>query len=322
MIKALLIAFFPMSVLACHGQDSLVRYFHANGRLSSEGALMDGKPEGHWRNYYENGILRSEGWRKAAKLDSIWTFYDELGRRETEIRYRNDRKEGWMRQFDTLGTVRSVIPFVDDLREGLAVQYDEQGRKRKEIPYRSGKEEGRGFEYESDGHVTAVLYFGAGMLRRREDINQTDGQGLRQGPWKEFYPNGRVRWEGGFLDDKRHGIFKEYDVQGNLKEMMKYDVGVLDTAAGDKLSVEIKRTFHPNGRVASLGSYSKSGKREGLFKEFKLDGSIAGARIYQGDQVISEGLVNEAGAMEGPWVEYYNSGEKRAEGSYKEGKKE
>ncbi|MBL7956686.1 MAG: hypothetical protein JNM49_01890 [Flavobacteriales bacterium] len=160
------------------------------------------------------------------------------------------------------------------------------------------------------------------MLRRREDINQTDGQGLRQGPWKEFYPNGRVRWEGGFLDDKRHGIFKEYDVQGNLKEMMKYDVGVLDTAAGDKLSVEIKRTFHPNGRVASLGSYSKSGKREGLFKEFKLDGSIAGARIYQGDQVISEGLVNEAGAMEGPWVEYYNSGEKRAEGSYKEGKKE
>lgn len=227
-----------------------------------------------------------------------------------------------MKQFDTLGTVLSEVPYVHDLREGLAVHYDEQGRKRKEIPYKSGREEGKGFEFGRDGRVTAILHFGAGMLRRREEINQTDERGLRQGPWKEFHSNGRVRWEGGFLDDQRHGIFKEYDAQGNLKELMKYDAGILDSAAGEKLSVEIKRTFHPNGKVASLGSYSKSGKREGLFKEFKTDGSIAGARIYQGDQVISEGLVNEAGAMEGAWVEYYNSGEKRAEGSYKEGRKE
>lgn len=296
MIKPL---FLNLAALLCMGvsaQDSLVRYYHANGRLSSEGALRDGKPEGWWRNYHENGALRSEGGRKSAMLDSVWSFFDEQGRKETEIAYKNDRKEGMTIQFDTSGAVLAEIPYSNDLREGVAVYYDVQGRKRKEVPFKAGREEGKGFEYAADGRVTALLHYGAGMLRRREDINQTDRQGMRQGPWKEFHANGRVRWEGAFVDDKRHGIFKEYDAQGNLKELAKYDGGVVDTGAAEKLTVEIKRTFHSNGKVASLGGYSKSGKREGLFKEFSTDGSIKGARLYQGDQLLSEGLVNEAGA--------------------------
>ena len=160
------------------------------------------------------------------------------------------------------------------------------------------------------------------MLRKREDINRIDRAGMKQGPWKEFHPNGKVRTEGTYVDDRLQGIFKEYDALGNLKDLVKYDAGVVDAKAQETLTVEIKRTFHPNGKVASLGSYSKSGKREGLFKEFSLDGTVSSAKIYQGDQLISQGLVNDIGAMEGPWVEYFATGEKRAEGSYKEGKKD
>ncbi|MBK8225742.1 MAG: hypothetical protein IPK70_01035 [Flavobacteriales bacterium] len=236
--------------------------------------------------------------------------------------YKENRKHGAMRQFDTLGMVTSAVPYLDDLREGFAVYYYPDGTKQKEVPYQSGREEGRGHEYAPDGRIIAILHFGAGMLRRREEINSIDKAGLRQGPWKEFHPNGRVRWEGSFLDDKRHGIFKEYDAMGNLKELNKYDAGVVDTGAADKLTVDIKRTFHPNGKVASLGSYSRSGKREGLFKEFDLKGGITGARIFSGDQLVSEGMVNDSGMLEGAWVEYFSTGEKRAEGVYKEGKKD
>lgn len=32
--------------------------------------------------------------------------------------------------------------------------------------------------------------------------------------------------------------------------------------------------------------------------------------------------MNNVGAMEGPWTEFYATGEKRAEGTYKEGRKD
>lgn len=41
--------------------------------------------------------------------------------------------------------------------------------------------------------------------------------GLKQGPWKEFYANGKVKWEGSFVDDNKQGLFKEYDALGREK---------------------------------------------------------------------------------------------------------
>lgn len=305
-----------------HGQDTITKYYHANGKISSEGRLVDGKPEGWWVTYYDNGAVRSEGNRKSFKLDSLWRFFDEKGRLTSEISYKEDRKEGSSRRFDTTGTLLSAEQYAHDLKEGIGRYYREGGSLDKEIPYVAGKEEGLGYEYAPDGRVTALLYYKAGMLRRREDINKVDGLGMRQGPWKEFHPNGKVRSEGQYVDDRRQGIFKEYDAQGGLKEMVKYDGGVVDQKAQETLTVDIKRTFHPNGKVASIGSYSKSGKREGLFKQFDTNGKATTATIFQGDVLMAEGGVNELGVMQGPWVEYYASGEKRAEGSYSEGKKE
>lgn len=302
--------------------DSLVRYYHPNGTVSSEGHMVDGRPEGYWKSFYATGTLRSEGGRRGALLDSLWRFYAPNGVLESEINYKADKRDGPLRRYDTTGVLVSEETYVEDLREGTARYYHPNGMLHKEIPFKAGKEEGRGTEYAEDGRIVALLQYGAGLLRRRDEINQVDRMGLKQGPWKEFHPTGKVKWEGSFVDDRKQGIFKEYDAKGNLKEMVKYDAGEVDAGAQDKLTVDIKRTFHPNGRVSSLGSYSKSGKKEGLFKEFAVDGSVSGAKIYSGDRLISEGLVNDVGALEGPWVEYFSTGEKRAEGSYKEGKRD
>ena len=302
--------------------DSLVRYYHPNGRVSSEGRLVDGRPEGYWKSYYETGVLRSEGGRSGSLLDSTWRFYGPNGALESEIEYVADKREGPLRRYDSTGVLLSEELFSKDLREGMARYFHPNGQLHKEVPFKAGKEEGRGTEYAPDGRIVALLQYGAGLLRRRDEINRVDRMGLKQGPWKEFHPNGKIKWEGTFVDDQREGLFKEYDPLGNLKELVKYDAGQVDAGAQEKLTVEIKRTFHPNGKVASLGSYSKSGRKEGLFKDFAPDGSISGARIYAGDRLVSEGLVNTVGALEGPWKEYYATGEKRAEGSYKEGKRD
>jgi antitoxin component YwqK of YwqJK toxin-antitoxin module len=212
--------------------------------------------------------------------------------------------------------------FVDDRREGMARYKHPNGLVQKEIPFKEGKEEGRGYEYGEDGRVVAILQYGAGLLRKREDINRIDAMGLKQGPWKEFHPNGKVKWEGVFVDGEKQGVFKEYDQQGGLKDMVKFDNGVRDEQATQAQMLDIKRTYHTNGKVASLGSYSRVGKKEGLFRQFNERGEPTTAHIYAGDQLISEGSVNDVGAMEGDWTEYYASGEKRASGGYKGGRKE
>ena len=45
-------------------EDGPARYLYPNGQVSSEGVLVNGRPEGYWRTYYETGALRSEGNRK------------------------------------------------------------------------------------------------------------------------------------------------------------------------------------------------------------------------------------------------------------------
>lgn len=310
------------SALAVCGQDGYQRYYHSNGKVSSEGYLLSGKPEGWWKTYYDTGVLRSEGGRKNFLLDSLWRFYAENGRLQSETNYRSDKRDGLVKRYDTTGVLLSEEYFANDLREGVSRYFHMNGAPFREVPFKDGREDGRGIEYAEDGRVVALLFYGAGMLRKREDINRIDRFGMRQGAWKEFHPNGKVRSEGSYVDDRKQGIFKEYDAQGNLKEMVKYDGGVVDKLAQETLTVDIRRTFHPNGKVSSLGSYSKSGKREGLFKEFDMNGAVTTAKIYQGDLLLSEGAVNDVGMMEGPWVEYFVTGEKRAEGAYKEGRKE
>src|SRR4030095_16300184 len=125
-----------------------------------------------------------------------------------------------------------------------------------------------------------------GVLRSRSDINRIDGNGLKQGPWKEFYPSGKVKWEGNYVDDKLQGITKEYDPNGSLKNMVKYDLGEEQVGAQEAMQINIKNTYHPNGRVATIGSYTKEGQKQGLFREFSEEGTVVSAAIYQNDQLL------------------------------------
>ncbi|MCB0778710.1 MAG: toxin-antitoxin system YwqK family antitoxin, partial [Flavobacteriales bacterium] len=293
-------------------EDGYERFHHPNGQVSSEGHLVNGKPEGYWRTYYEDGTLRSEGNRLRFQLDSTWRFYDPEGHLTTEIDYRSDQREGFTRTYSPDGVLLSEEPYSGDRKQGEARYFHPDGSLKRMVPFVEGKEEGTGFDHAPDGRVITVTEYRSGMVRKREEINRKDKQGLRQGPWKEFHGNGRVKWEGPFLDDKRQGVFKSYDNRGNLTEIVKYTADMVDADAPESMMLDIRNTYHPNGQVASTGSYSRAGRKEGLFREFDRQGEAVGAKIYRDGVLLSEGGVNELGMLDGPWVEYHPSGEKRA----------
>ena len=54
-----------------------VKYTYPSGVVSSEGNMVNGKPDGYWKTYYPDGGLKTEGNRMNFKLDSTWFFYRE-----------------------------------------------------------------------------------------------------------------------------------------------------------------------------------------------------------------------------------------------------
>ncbi|MFI5219013.1 MAG: toxin-antitoxin system YwqK family antitoxin, partial [Bacteroidia bacterium] len=65
-VLVFILQFITVSVIAQTdvNPNGFNRFYYSNGKLSSEGNLINGKPEGYWKSYHENGRLKSEGNRK------------------------------------------------------------------------------------------------------------------------------------------------------------------------------------------------------------------------------------------------------------------
>lgn len=226
MRKSLLILIFALTSFVVYAQENTVdpngfnRFFYPDGSVASEGYIRNGKPDGYWKTYWENGVLKSEGNRKNYELDSIWNFYDETGKTTLQITYLNGKKEGLRRTIRENETIEEY--FSNDVKNGTTVYYFPDGKVKRTIPFENGLENGFAREYDHDGTVITLIEYRRGFVIDRENINRRDRNGLKQGKWKFFYADGKVKTEGTYRDDKRNGYFKEYDEKGMLTDVAKY----------------------------------------------------------------------------------------------------
>ena len=117
-----------------------------------------------------------------------------------------------------------------------------------------------------------------------QDFNRTDSKGRRQGAWRAFYPNGQLRYEGQFKNDKCKGTFRYYDEQGNLKATNEFD------KSGERA---MNKTYAQNGRIIATGYYLNQNK-EGEWRYY--DASSGQLRLVEG---------NKGGKVHG-WSRLYN----------------
>lgn len=315
--------FAPLLVLAQDGE--LVQFKYENGVVSSEGRMLNGKPEGYWKTYYPDGKLKSEGNRVNHQLDSIWTFYAEDGVISQSIAYANGKKNGAKKTYFEDGVLQREEVFRNDIPVDTTKKFYPSGKLAEIIPLDTlakGKEQGTGYEYaEEDGRVTAVIEYRNGYVAGRERINRKDKFNQKQGLWRYFYPTMVTKEEGRFKNDKKDGYWKTYDEEGNLLETLKYENGILIPDPEELAKLDIKREYHPNAQVKSVGSYNK-GLKEGVHREFSMDGKVTAAKIYSKGKVTGEGIVDAEGRRQGPWKEFYETGELKSEGNYKNGLRE
>ncbi len=308
-------------ISACYAQENtganngFTQFFYPNGKVSSEGTLLNGKPDGYWKTFYENGVLKSEGNRRNFQLDSVWKFYNEQGVLTTEYVYQSGKKNGLKKTYS--GESQKLLTeeqYVNDIKQGLTNLYKD-GYKSKEVPFVNGKEEGIGREFSKDSLVITITTYKNGYVTREEKINRYDKFGKKQGNWKSFYPNGAVHIECRYVEDKLDGYFKEYGLDGNLLKTEKYDFGVLKKNVAELVKLDVKNDYYESGKLKSSGTF-KEGTAEGVTRYYSEDGKIINAKIYKDGELIGEGVYDEKGFQQGKWKEYYPNGELRAEGEY------
>lgn len=322
-----LLLFFKNS--ACYAQsgsagenlkNGYTEFTYSNGKVSSAGTMLNGKPDGYWKTFYENGILKSEGNRKNFQLDSLWKFYNELGNLSTTYFYQEGKKNGFKKIYN-LETQKVVSEenFVNDTKQGMSFYYKED-YKYKEVPFVNGKEEGTGKEFSKDSLIITITQYKNGYITREEKINRRDKFGKKQGNWKSFYDNGTTHIECKYVDDKLDGYYKEYGLDGNIIKTEKYEYGVLKKNVAELVKLDVQNDFYESGKVKSSGTF-KDGVAEGVTRYYSEEGKIINSKIYKDGDLIGEGIYDEKGFQQGKWKEFYPGGELKAEGEYLDGRR-
>ena len=288
-------------------------FYYPNGVKSSEGYLVNGKPDGYWKSYNEKGTLISEGNRKNFLLDSVWVFYALSGEKSIEVCYLEGKKNGLRKLFSEDETV--VEEWKSDSLVNAIQAFYKTGELKRLTPVEEGKPHGLEKEFNKEGLVIVVSKYYAGILGKREFINRTDKFGLKQGSWKFFWTNGNLKEEGSYQNDKKKGYFKYYDETGNFKYVEKYDNNILIVDAPETRQMEVKTVYHSNGKPAITATYYK-GVPEGVRREYDETGKVIKGYVFANGILRYEGITDEDGKRQGLWKEYYPTGNLKSEGNY------
>ncbi|HYX05647.1 MAG TPA: hypothetical protein VE912_02835 [Bacteroidales bacterium] len=300
-------------------------FYYPNGQISSEGMMKNSNPDGYWKTFYTTGVIKSEGNRVNFLLDSTWIFYSPTGDTSEIIHYVLGKKNGYYitykfdqhKNISGNGYLFSKELYVNDKKEGPSYYFYPTGELKEIVYYEEGKREGTGYEYNRDSVIVTVNKFHNDILIERERINRTNKQGEKEGVWRSYYDNEKIKEEENYVNNQLEGLSKEFDRQGKLISVVKYAQGkiVRDTIALES-DITFKEEYDSLDRLIFSGAYREN-TPVGLHRWFNVEGNVIRSVMYSQEGVkLSDGIVDREGRKQDSWKYYYPSGAVKAIGQY------
>lgn len=302
-------------------KQPITKFFYKDGSLSSEGTLIDGKPDGYWKTYYKNGKLKSEGNRVNYQLNNNWKFYNQEGDITKQIIYKNGIRNGNETHYNK-GVLAELIPYVNNIKEGILYKYFKSGNVHYQKKYVNNQASGKAYEFDDKHNIITIETYKQGVLNKIQRVNRTDIKEFKQGLWVWFNKNKVIIKQGTFTHGVKHGYFKYYDRKGKLLKTEKYVNGELHEDAVETAKLDIRRSYYSNNNMLkSYNSYRKD-KKDGVQKLFNNEGKVTSTEIYYlGVLSFKGGVIDDKGKKQGEWTEFYRKGAKKSEGSFEDNNK-
>jgi len=363
--------------------------FHENGVIKSEGLRTHFLLDSMWVFYNEMGNKILEINYKEGLKNGLQNTY-----KEDEViseMFENDVKNGLTTHYFKNGSVKKTIPFEKGRENGIAREFDAEGTIIMLIEYRNGSfvrrehinrkdrnnnKQGVWKWFYEDGAVQSEgfyvnnlkngffkEYFPDGSLKSilkyvNDEIQQEVPELTKFDIKRDYYPNGRERVVGSYLNGIPEGIRREYDEEGKIVKSYIFSNGVIigegivdengfkqgywkEYFFNGVLKAEghyrnnnktgVWKFYEDNEKVKQTGKFNNNGFQIGEWKWFHNDGSLKRIENYGNGtldglteeydttgQLITKGLY-EDGFEEGFWF-YITSGYKQ-EGNYNSGRK-
>ncbi|NJK96253.1 MAG: hypothetical protein HC905_16260 [Bacteroidales bacterium] len=277
------------------GQNGYVKLLYPNGKVSSEGNMINGKPDGYWITYYLNGVKKSEGNRRNFLLDSTWIFYDEKGDTTEKINYVLGKRNGYFYKYNVanfinssnINYLESKELFVNDKKEGISYYYFEDGSVKEIINYKNGKRNGAGKEFNREGNVITLYEFYNDYMIERQYVNRYNNGGQKQGTWIDLYDDGKIKSEKYYKNDTITGYAKEFNERGNVVVSLLYENGNLKQPDKSiEFSLDERIEYYENGNPKRKGFYKM------MFQLVYINFTMSLAKLLmQGYLAITENLL-------------------------------
>jgi len=153
--------------------------------------------------------------------------------------------------------------------------------------------------------------------------NKVDEKGRKQGYWKKAGKDGKLLYEGSFIDDKPDGKFTYYYPNGKTKIVSHFSQK--GTVSRSKLF------FENNGNLMAEGKYVNE-KRDSIWRFYRNDTLILAsdetytlgkkngiAKTYYPNGKVAEEKPYKNDVLDGMWKQYYKDGVIKAQGKYVNG---
>lgn len=261
---------------------------------------MPGKTE---KLYYRSGALRDE-----------WVEVD-------------GKRNGAYKRYYESGALRFIFNFCEDLMEGPQEEYFENGQLQVRRVYSGGSVVNSVVAaMNSDGSLAEKEFWTAGrcrcfnvsgcLTREFELFN-----GLREGLYQSYYPNGKRYEELNFVNGLRHGECKTYYDNGSLESVFSYRYDEIEG---------VGRQYFPTGKI-KLETCSRDGKPHGVVKFYYPNGELCEedmyedgvrngyARKYHENGTLELECFYDYGLEEGAYNTYYEDGNPKIRCFYHKG---
>jgi len=308
-------------------KEGYTRYYYPDGKIKMEIPFLKGMEQGIAKEYAPDGnIISLIEYKRGFVIDRLrinrrdnnnlkqgkWFTFYENGNIHVEGNYRDDLKDGYFKEYAENGDLLSVDKYVNDVKQAEAQEvkkldlkniYSPEGKLVSSGTYRNGIPEGIFREYNPDGQIVKSLTYSLGVVNA-EGIVKEDGS--REGPWRDLYPDGKLKAVGDYKEGKQVGEWKFYYPDGKLEQTGKF------TLSG-KFQGSWK-WYYENGQLMREEEYD-NGLKEGMHTEYDENGKTVEEGEYVQDledgpwfttigDYLERGTYRD-GLKNGKWISYY-----------------